>query len=361
MKILYILKKGLQCYPPCLSQVLVLDDLGHELEVYHGKNSPLINKMLDERGIIHHTFSSDRNNKNRIESALNFLAFIREVRSKQSTLDTQALIWIGNMETALSLDPQRLYKRKFILNVLELYDEHTLYDRWLKKYIHEADIVISCEKHRAAIMQSRYKLAETPVVIPNKPYETKAEGEPLDCDISNVIKSHFTIVYQGMISKDRPLENVARALSLIGDPDYVFLIMGECSEQYKDEIRAIYSNVVFTGFVPAPQHLWYTQYCNIGIANYDTSSLNNIFCAPNKIYEYAKFGIPMLCSKNIALEESVGAFNAGLCIDFKDVEIIADAIRVISREYERYTENAIRFYDDFSIKEAVKKVVEKIG
>lgn len=360
MKILYILKKGLQCYPPCLSQVLVLDDLGYELEVYHGKNSPLIDKMLDDRQIIHHTFKSDRKNKNRIESAINFLTFIREVRRKQSVLDTQALVWIGNMETALSLDPQRLCKRKFVLNVLELYDEHTLYDRWLKKYIHEASIVISCEKHRAAIMQSRYRLAEIPVVIPNKPYETKVEGETSDCDISNVIKSHFTIVYQGMISKDRPLENVARALSLIGDSNNVFLIMGECSEYYKDEIRAIYSNVVFTGFVPAPQHLCYTQYCNIGIANYDISSLNNIFCAPNKIYEYAKFGIPMLCSTNIALEESVGVSNAGLCIDFKDVEIIADAIRNIIKEYDCYSQNAIAFYNDFSIKEAVKKVVKKV-
>ena len=360
MKILYVLKKGLQCYPPCLSQVLILNDLGYEIEVYHGKNSPFIDQMLDDRKIIHHTFKSDRNSKNMIESAKNFFTFILEVRRKQVVMDPQAILWIGNMETALSLNPKKLRGRTFILNVLELYDENTIYDRWLKKHVKNANIVISCEKHRAAIMQSRYKLAETPEVIPNKPYDINIREEFLNNDIIELIKRHFTIVYQGIISKDRPLENVARALSLIGDYDIVFLIMGDCSEQYKREIIKIYPNTIFTGFVPAPQHLCYTQYCDIGIANYDISSLNNIFCAPNKIYEYAKFSTPMLCSTNIALEESVGFSKAGLCIDFSNVEEIIDATKNIRKEYEFYSRNAFAFYNGFDIKEAVEIVIEKI-
>lgn len=37
MRIILFFKKGFQFYPPCLAQILLLNDLGVELEVYHGK------------------------------------------------------------------------------------------------------------------------------------------------------------------------------------------------------------------------------------------------------------------------------------------------------------------------------------
>lgn len=52
MRIFYFLKKGFQFYPPCLAQILMLNDLGVELEVYHGKNSDFINQLLDKRGMM---------------------------------------------------------------------------------------------------------------------------------------------------------------------------------------------------------------------------------------------------------------------------------------------------------------------
>lgn len=35
MKMIYILKKGFQFFPPCLAQVLYLKELGAELEIYN--------------------------------------------------------------------------------------------------------------------------------------------------------------------------------------------------------------------------------------------------------------------------------------------------------------------------------------
>lgn len=361
MKIIYLLKKGLQCYPPCLSQVLILNDLKYDVEVFHGNNSSYIDKMLDERGIAHHVFKTDKKSKNKIESAVNFALFGLEARRTQSSLDSDAVIWIGNMETAMSLNIKKIRNRSIILNVLELYNEHTMYDRWLAKNIKYVDIVVSCENHRSAIMQSRYSLSEKPEVIPNKPYEINYECDSFDDDLINLIKDSFTVVYQGMISKDRPLENVAKALSSLGDDRIVFLVMGECSEHYKAELKRFYPNTLFTGYVPAPQHLYYTQYCNIGIANYDTSSLNNVFCAPNKIYEYSKFGIPMLCSLNIALLESVGESNAGFCVDFSNLKEIENSILKIKNDYKRYSVNAHSFYSKVNIEEKIKIIVEKIG
>lgn len=59
LKVIYILKKGFQYFPPCLTQVLYLNDLGIDLEIFHGNNSDYINFLLDQRNIIHHTLKKD--------------------------------------------------------------------------------------------------------------------------------------------------------------------------------------------------------------------------------------------------------------------------------------------------------------
>lgn len=363
MKIIYILKKGLQAYPPCLAQVLTINDLKYDLEIYHGDNSPYIDSILDNRGITHHTFHSDRNNKNTLESALGFILFCAEVKRITASMDSKTLLWIGNMETAMALDKDFIKNRKVILNVLELYNERTIYDRWLKKNIKYLDLIVSCEKHRAAIMQSRYALKELPEVIPNKPYSNNdidVDDNLVLTDIINLVKDNFTIVYQGIISKDRPLEKLAKTLSLINDETIWFLIIGDCSDEFKSIITGIYPRTVFTGYIPAPIHLQYTKYCNIGIANYDTSSLNNVFCAPNKIYEYAKYGIPTICSNNISLKESVGSFNAGLCVDFRSELDIKQAIEELRKHYSDYSKNSICFYNSFSLEESISKILQNV-
>lgn len=68
MKIVYIIKKGFQYYPPCLAQVLILNDLGMELEIYHGKNSEYIDGLLDIRQIKHYQLNSDNDAKGRVAS-----------------------------------------------------------------------------------------------------------------------------------------------------------------------------------------------------------------------------------------------------------------------------------------------------
>ena len=69
MRIIYILKKGLHFFPPCLNQVLVLKDLGCDIVVYHGKESNYINSLLEERNIEHHELASDNYKIGKINQA----------------------------------------------------------------------------------------------------------------------------------------------------------------------------------------------------------------------------------------------------------------------------------------------------
>lgn len=363
MKIVYMLKKGFQYFPPCLSQVLCLHDLNIEIEVYHGKNSEFINAILNQKNIKHYTFKTDRQSRNKLDQVFNFLTFSREMKQVQQQLPKDAILWIGNLETAMTMDKRNLSERKFILNVLELYDEGTMYDRYLKKMADKADLLICCEKHRAAIMQSRYNLKKLPMVIPNKPYDLQ-EGSILDQNIQDKLKSFegkFMILYQGIITPDRPLVLIAQALKNIDDSNLVFVYMGRCDDgSYPAYLKSIYPGSYYLGYIPAPEHLEVTKLCQIGIANYDYSSLNNVFCAPNKIYEYTKFGKPILASQNIGLTETVGAAGAAVCVDFRDVKEIERGIIELQKQYVTYEENANSFYRKTDIRAMVNSVIRTI-
>ena len=150
------------------------------------------------------------------------------------------------------------------------------------------------------------------------------------------------------------------ALALLNDEDTYFLVLGKADEAYREELKKHYPRTVFGGFIPSPQHLLVTQYAKIGIANYDYSCLNNLFCAPNKIYEYAKFGMPMLTSTNLGLTETVGAANAAVCVDFLDVKQIAEGINKIKSNYELYSKSAIDFYEGTSNFETIKEIVKEL-
>lgn len=362
MKIYYILKKGFQYYPPCLAQLLYLNDLGIDLEVYHGKNTDTINGILDQRNINHQTFDSDRNNSNRFQSAQTLLKYTLEVKRIIKKIPDSSVIWFGNCESVITVW-KPLQSRKFVLSVLELDNLDSFIGKKLKRFINQASAILCCEKHRAAIMRVYYQLERDPYVLPNKPYEFRNDfvelGEKYEKIIES-IKDKFIVLYQGIVTPDRPLDKIADALNQLNDESIVFLVLGKAGEEYQVELQKHYPRTVFGGFIPSPQHLLVTQHAKIGIANYDYSCLNNLFCAPNKIYEYAKFGIPMIVSNNIGLTETVGVSNAAVCVDFFNIEQIANGIKTIKSNYSFYAQSAIDFYEGTSNFETIKRIVDEL-
>ncbi len=361
MKIVYILKKGFKYYPPCLAQVLMLDDCGVEVEVYHGKDTEMINEIFDKRGIIHHIFQSDSQSKNRIESAIGLIKYTCEVKKIIKRIDKNVTIWFGNAESVITLGEKELGGR-FILSILELYNHDTIYHKRLLKIANRALSVICCEKHRAEINKVEYRLSKVPYVMPNKPYFIDNVGRTnyIDESLQTKLETKFVILYQGIITKDRPLDKIADAMKEIDNNDIYFVVMGACDELEKERLQKHYSRIIFTGFIPNPEHLFVTKYAKVGIANYDSSCLNNVFCAPNKIYEYAQFSIPMLTSNNLSLLETVGEAGAAECVNFNDVNEIKRGLCKIIDEYDKYRKCAFEFYRSTENEVTIRKIISEL-
>ena len=354
MRIVYIIRKGLQTYPPCLMNILILKDLNIDVFVIHGKNTKYINDILNQRKIQHIELKSDKGlSKNKIQSIYRYIYYIYEI-NKIIAKYCNEVIWFGNETSLCGVSLKKLKKLTFVSSVLELNDKNILIDSWLKKYLPLANIVCCPEKHRAQIIKSRYNLIRTPYIIPNKPYENKIQDEESAIEVN---KKEISLLYQGVLDKDRPIFDFARALKVINDKRIVFYIMGNSDASYKKKIKSIYERTVFINYVPAPLHLSITKQCKIGVLLYDDSCLNNIFCAPNKVYEYSRFGLPMISSDNIALLETIGTGQAAECINYRDISSVRCAIQKIINNYKYYSKKSFEFYKKQDNYEIIKEII----
>lgn len=364
MRISYVVRGALGDYPPCIAQILMLDDLGAEVEAYCGACVGASAALLRERGIKVHELGTRRRFRGALGKAEGFLRFRHAaLHALRSNLRNGEVLWFGTADSGMAL-AGRLKRRRFVLNVLELYDNNRFYSAMLRHICPGATAVIACEVHRAWIMSQWWRLPRLPYVMPNKTYGHPRSGRlnPSTEETAAAVRKiggRPAIIYQGMIAPDRDLTQLARALAAV-DSGHVLVLMGPESYDGVSRIRSIYADTVYMGRFDAPTHLEVTSHARIGVAYYDGSTLNNIFCAPNKTYEYAGFGMPMICNDVPGLVHTVGANGAGVCVDFGDHEALCKAIRELDMNYDDYAVGAGRLFDSVDNQSTMESVLERL-
>ena len=255
-----------------------------------------------------------------------------------------------------------------VLTMLELLDDEknktkrVLFGKMAKK----AEALVACEETRAFLMRYWYQLDKLPYVMPNKPFELGAtkyaipSTEKTSAAIEKV-KGKKIILFQGIYQKLEYMKQIAFALSELNQ-DYYLVLMG--FDLYHtnavEELSKIYSKVIEIPSIPAPLHLEVTSHAYIGLVFYEDFSLNQAFCAPNKIFEYSGFGVPMLANNIPGLENTVGKYNAGNCLEFSKDGLI-DAITEIEANYSNYVENSYKLYNSIDNKSIVKKIIKDLN
>ena len=364
MRIAYFIRLPLHKYPPCLSQILYLRDMGHDIDLFFGGCDQRVEQSLIERGIACHDLGLNFKRSIIPSSLKSFIKYRSKVRKiiahKNICFD---LYWFGTADSCFALYPT-INKRNFVISVLELYDNNSFYRRAISLVINKARVVIACEDTRASIMKIWYNLKTKPYVIPNKPYKVPTEKNMVGSidetkRMISVIRGKKVVLYQGIISSDRDLTELADAMRII-NTDYYLVLMGPILNDTIGIIKRKYEKTIYIGSAPAPYHLEVTSHASIGIANYDDSCLNNLFCAPNKIYEYSAFGIPIIGSKVPGLESTIGLAGAGVCVDFKNPNAIADGLREIINNYQDYSQRAKDFYYSTDNYQTMRIIVEAL-
>lgn len=305
---------------------------GNKVEFYNVEREYLSNNLFDRA-------------KRKVKRIFKFKTkYYIETEKKINKIQYDKL-WIIH-ESTLNEIQSLLLGKKYIFSMYELNDTNRKFLDCIKNPIINADKVIVAEYNRANILRVWLKLNKTPFVVPNKPFNHPRK-KCIQTDKIDESKFGKIILYQGHIQETRGLDIICEAVNSLNG--YTLLLMGSHTT-YRDELQKKYSNVKIVDFVNPPEHLYITSHAYIGIVTYNFVSLNGIYCAPNKTYEYAGFGIPMIANNIPGLKNTIGFFNAGECVDFSNVTDIKNAIIKIDSNYSQYVEGANKFYDDIDIK-----------
>ena len=207
--------------------------------------------------------------------------------------------------------------------------------------LRRADHVICASALRAEIMLNEYGVRSLPTPIMNV---TPRDGLPVEADVCDEIRNRdFTgkriVLYQGTLVKERGIDRVVAALNHLPD-DVVLLVLGgggmfdQLIEQAKRDGTA--ERLVMVGRVPADSLVAYMKLADVGLAIYQNNCRNNYYCAPNKVYEYASVGLPIVGPNFPEVQQVVDTYKIGQTFDPEDETSIAAAIRNVLSDPATY-------------------------
>lgn len=365
MKIIFIHKAEFHKRPPVISSTLILSELGHDVTLITEGINNYWREELPKYHIKHQIISNKFIKYGKIGKILAYYNFKKEVYKiieQERKKHSDVLLWIEGAQTIVALG-SKINQYPHILQIQELHEGSKMQLNAISKVINTAKAVFMPEYNRAAIYRVWFKLDKMPYLLPNKPEIvcnddeleriTKKHSKQLE-----LLKGKKVIIYQGFLGKDRDLTPFVQAVKELGG-DFRLAVMGEYRQSI-DLYKKIDPQLIHIDYTPAPEHLAYTAKCYIGILSYNPHILNNAFCAPNKIFEYAKFKIPVLCNELPGLKWLLDSNKAGLAVDITNVKEIKKAIIEIDNNYEEYSKNAEKLYNSVNNKETIYNVLSKI-
>lgn len=296
----------------------------------------------------------------------------------KDTLDGD-IVWTVNPSVVRTLGKNLLkYSNRHIMQLMELTDKYPMFRGAkflkfdIKYYAQNAWKLVVPEENRAYIQKVGWNLEKLPYVLPNKPYCLKS-GEITD-DMIPVIEEmkkekRKKIIYLGVISTDRDLQSFAEAIEKVKE-DYCLYLFGKFRGEGIEEFKKLcnsYSSLKYMGFFNPPKHLEFLKYADIALVPYKPGEiegngftiLNALYCAPNKIYEYAGCSIPMIGTDVLGLKEPFEKYNIGVCCKDLKPETIIEAIKYVDANHDQMVINSKTFFDSVDLDYIINSIINE--
>lgn len=364
MDIILVNKGCTENRPPILSVIHILRELNHKVTVITSEASANFIFAMKEKNVKIVVFPSICKTYYFFK-IVEYLFFRKRVLNYlDKNFDKNTLIWIADGTSIVALGP-RIKNYKFILQIQELHEKSKMQLHAFSKVIHYAQAVFMPEYNRTFIYQIWFKLKKRPIVLPNKPYfiPSSLELQKLKQKHKNkldIFKNKKVILYQGGISSVRMLDILAHSIINLGN-DYVLLLVGKEQEKgYVNKLKQIDNSIVHISYLPAPEYLVFATVAYIGYVCYEPTSLNNAYCAPNKINEYSAFSLPMIGNNIPGLKSLFKESKAGIIIEENTVNNITEAIMKIDSNYSFYQNNSKSIFSMNDNLLTINKVLNKI-
>lgn len=207
--------------------------------------------------------------------------------------------------------------------------ERTLLAPIEKRYMRRTDAIVIVNESIRAEYAERYAVDGT--VIRNCAEQGDVQpGQDL-YELTGASPDAQLVLYQGGFSVGRGLDVVINAVAEF--PERAHLVMmgyGPMEEELQElaETIGVADRVTFVEAVPPEQLLSTTATATLGLVPYQPVSTNNRLALPNKIFEYATVGLPVVVS-DIPELARIANEGAGLTYDPFDPSDLARAVTEI--------------------------------
>jgi glycosyltransferase involved in cell wall biosynthesis len=210
-----------------------------------------------------------------------------------------------------------------------------------KFLIKKTDSVITVSESIAQEYKRLYGLNEVSVVLNCPNYKeqqpTNKLREALHIDANKKI-----LLYQGALAEGRGLHKLMEAAKNLNRDDFALVFMGMGPMTRDIELESKTSPFIyFQPAVPPDQILEYTSSANVGICLIEDSCLNYYYSLPNKLFEYAMAGLPILGSNLPEISHVLTECKSGIVIDDMSVEAFQKGLtRILDEDLTAYSNHA---------------------
>jgi glycosyltransferase involved in cell wall biosynthesis len=139
-------------------------------------------------------------------------------------------------------------------------------------------------------------------------------------------------LYIGILGPGRGIERILDAFQKVAPTSaLVFLGFGEFESSIRTVSLKKDSGVYLHPAVPHDDVVLVAASADVGLCMVEAVSLSDYFCLPNKLFEYAFAGLPVIASRFPEIARVVERYRLGVCADL-DVDSIAAAMEATGRD-----------------------------
>lgn len=363
--------KDITLYPPVQNLIKILLDLGYSINLI-GTNLDNISEDISSVQNCNLVELGKFQSKLFISRWIHKIFLFRTVRKKvKYYMRDSEYLWTTSDSSIIAIKKLAL-NYKNIFQLMELTEYGVMLNGKIKirfdKIAQKSWKTVVPEINRAYIQKAWWNLSKPSYVLPNKPYSLDYGKIDAELEVAiNIMKNENRkiILYLGGLHSDRNFETYAKAISKMDG--YVLYIVGKAFSGDPSVLINKLTNdygAVYLGFFKPPKHLALVNNAHIGLLPYmtaktvSTSVLNALYCAPNKIWEYAGFGVPMVGSDVLGLKLPFEQWNIGRCCDLNDEDSIIKAIEEVDKNHDEMSKNCYKFYDSVDLEKIVSEILE---
>ena len=187
--------------------------------------------------------------------------------------------------------------------------------KWLERnLIKHVDLTIVVSESIADWYANAYRINRPPVVL-NAPNQRALKRNNHFRKQLGIRDDQIILLYQGGLAPGRGVHLVLEGFKARKDDKVVAVFMGYGPLQYDIQaVSAQQQNIFFYPAVAPQVVLEYTASADFGIHLIQNTCLNHDYCMPNKLFEYAMAGLPVLVSNMKDMSELVSKNQMGAVV-----------------------------------------------